>query len=219
VVKNIHLLSRQVLIKYCEIILGLLFITIVTVWYSPGSQSQAGVHDNPQLALAEGDIYLQQDFNLIDHNGKVFNRARFNGNWSVLFFGYTNCPDICPNTMLILNQVQNRLKNIKRLNYVFVSVDPDRDTPKILKEYIDHFNPNFIGVSGEMAQIKVMTSQLDIKHRIERRKDSTDYSVTHSASITMIDPKGRWRAVMFSPHKPEKLAQTIQEVMGHFGEK
>lgn len=205
--------------KYLIIIFAVLISTTAAVWHLPEFQSHAGVRDNPQLALAEGDIYLQQDFNLVDHNGKSFNRARFNGQWNVLFFGYTHCPDICPNTMLILSQVQARLKDSGKMQYIFVSVDPQRDTPDVLKEYINHFNPEFVGISGEIEQIKVLTTQLDIKHRFERKKDSTDYNVVHSASITLIDPKGRWRAVMFSPHKAKILAQTIQEVMVHFGKK
>lgn len=212
---------KCIILKYFVITLCVVISFTVTVWFTPEFLSHAGVRDNPQLALAEGDIYLKQDFKLVDQYGKPFNRARLNGNWSLLFFGYTSCPDICPNTLLVLNQVYARLKDNKKLQYIFVSVDPQRDTPNVLKDYMDHYNPDFIGITGEMEQIKILTSQLDIKHHIETKNDiknSTNYVVVHSASITMIDPKGRWRAVMFSPHKTNKIATTVQEVMAHFGD-
>ena len=150
-------------------------------------------------------------FNLIDHDSKAFNLNSLRNNWSFLFFGYTHCPDVCPLAMQIMRKVwqDERLKAVLKLNLkmIFVSVDPDRDTPAILKSYAQYYNPAFIGVTGKADEIDNLTRQLGILYGFDEPNENGDYNVAHSGQIILIDPKGNMRAVFSPPLSPKSIAK------------
>ena len=150
-------------------------------------------------------------FELTDHNDKTFNQDSLKNNWSFLFFGYTNCPDVCPNTLSTMNLMATTLeknqpdKVVPR--FIMVSVDPSRDTVEILSKYIPYFNNSFIGLTGtSSAQIDAITKQFGIPYFISKKTpDDTEYEVQHSGAILLVNPQGNLHALFSAPHDPAKL--------------
>jgi len=130
-------------------------------------------------------------FELINHQGKPFTKQQFMGIWSIVFFGYTHCPDICPTTMTDLAKVVKKLPAAiqKQIQVVFISVDPARDTQQQLAEYIPFFHPDFIGLTGQEKQLERLSSDLGAMYMKVPTEDS--YAMSHSNSVFLIDPKGR----------------------------
>lgn len=154
-------------------------------------------------------------FHLIDHNDKPFDLERFKGKWTFMFFGYTNCPDVCPLGMKVMQGVWKRLPTelLQKSQMVFVSVDPDRDSPAHLKSYVQYFYPDFIGVTGKADQIDILTREIGILYGFEDPEPgSKNYTVNHSAQIVLIDPDARLRAVFSPPHESDKIAATFQKI-------
>jgi len=156
---------------------------------------------------------------LTDHHGDEWTRADFKGRWQYLFFGFTHCPDVCPMTLATLAGAREHLKdaNDGRLpGVVFVSVDPQRDTPATMKAYVEHFSDAFIGVTGERESIDRLTSALGISYTLHEPDSSGDYAVDHSAAILLIDPQGRLRALWQPPHGRDVLAEEFRRIRGQY---
>ena len=135
-------------------------------------------------------------FALSDHRGQSFDPQRLSGKWSLLFFGFTHCPDVCPNTLQLLKSVAPQLPADTQV--VFVSVDPERDTPEQLADYVTYFHPDFIGVTGTQEAVNALTAQLGVVHMRSADGDAGNYTVDHSASIFLVDPALRLVG-LFSP--------------------
>lgn len=154
-----------------------------------------------RATLVTGESPPLQNFQLRDQDNQVFTRERFKGRWSLLFFGYTHCPDICP---LTLAEAKGFYSNLKGTPYqadtqvIFVSVDPKRDTAEVLKRYVSYFDPTFIGVTGDRAQLDLLTRPLGIYYAYQG--DGDDYAVDHSAVMVLIGPQAKRRAIFSPPH-------------------
>ncbi len=152
-----------------------------------------------------------QPFTLINHDNKPFNLNSLKGNWSFLFFGYTHCPDVCPLAMQVMRKVWQaaELKTTltPTMQMIFVSVDPKRDTPAVLKAYTQYYNPAFIGVTGETEQIDNITKQIGILYGVDAPNKNGDYNVSHSGQIILIDPQANMRAVFSPPLNPKSITQ------------
>ncbi len=152
------------------------------------------------------------DFALVDDEGAPFSLDNLRGQWSLIFFGYTHCPDVCPSTLYDLKLVHEKLEQLdgdgeSGHQVLFVSVDPERDTPEQLKKYVDYFHPDFIGVTGPQEQLAPLTMQLGIAYRIEEHEaGATQYNVDHSVSILLMDPQGQLHGVFPAPHDADKMA-------------
>jgi protein SCO1 len=135
------------------------------------------------------------DFALTKADGTSFQVSEMRGKVVLLFFGYTSCPDVCPTTMAELNQALAQLsdEDADKVQMVFVTVDPDRDTPERTQEYVDHFNPKFIGLSGTEAELTKVWSDYGVYREIVEGASAAGYSVDHTARITMIDEQGNLR--------------------------
>lgn len=152
-------------------------------------------------------------FELVDHDGQPFTRDRLQGRWSFLFFGFTNCPDVCPMTLQVMRGVTQQVDARAAPQVVFVSVDPERDPPATLKQYVGHFDPAFLGVTGESGQIDALTRQLGILYGYEDPDPETGaYTVNHSAQILLIDPQARLRAVFSTPHDVNAIARDFLKI-------
>ena len=150
-------------------------------------------------------------FKLIDEDGKAFTNANLKGHWSMLFFGFTRCPMMCPKTLSELNKAYLNLEQQKLVKYlpqiIFVSVDPDHDTPSVIKKYVQSFNVNFIGITGTQKQIKNFTKRLGIVYAKSIKSDGSDYDINHSGAILIINPDGKWRALLNFPHKSDIIVK------------
>ena len=159
------------------------------------------------------------DFQLTDQHGKPFTRNNLVGKWSFAFFGYTHCPDVCPTSLSMLAQVMKKLEKDSTLDtlpqVIFVSVDPERDTPELLAQYLPYFNPDFIGVTGDPQQL-LLTRQLGIMYGKVPGDNADDYLVDHSASIILFDPDGNFLALFGMPHDPDLIAQDFVAIKNYY---
>jgi len=140
-----------------------------------------------------------KDFALTDHTGKARTLGDFRGKVVVMFFGYTRCPDVCPITLAELKAVKEQLgEEGKRLQVVFVTVDPERDTQKLLAEYVPAFDPSFLGLYGDPAAIAKVAKDFRVFYQKSPGKTPDSYTVDHTAGSYIFDPQGRLR--LFARH-------------------
>jgi protein SCO1/2 len=143
---------------------------------------------------------------LTDHTGKPRRLEDFRGKAVVLFFGFTHCPDICPTTLV---EVSNALKTLgadaERVQVLFVTVDPERDTPEALAKYVTAFDPRFLGLRGDAAATQRVAKEFKIY--FEKRKSGDTYSVDHSGQSYVIDPQGRLRLLV----RPDRIATDLTD--------
>lgn len=136
------------------------------------------------------------------------------GQWDLLFFGYTFCPDICPTTMAELRQVVTSLPDDQRerMQVTMVSVDPNRDTPEQMSSYLGFFNAGFKGATGEPDELAQLAQALSVAY-IEPDTSTENYLVDHSGQVILVDPQGQYAGFIRPPLKPQELAQWLPRVM------
>lgn len=154
-------------------------------------------------------------FQLVDQMGRPATEKILKGKWSAVFFGYTYCPDVCPTTMAALAQAQDRLgPKAKDLQVVFITVDPERDTPAQLKNYLsnDAFPKGAIGLTGAPQQVAVAAKAYRAFY--EKAGSGSDYMMNHSTPTYLMDPKGRFAKVLPYGINPDEIAKQISGAMG-----
>jgi protein SCO1/2 len=159
----------------------------------------AGVFLFSKPASFRGTIYAEPypvaaEIELTRANGTSFRLSEMRGKIVLLFFGYTACPDVCPTTMADLRQALEKIgAQADQVQVVYVTVDPQRDTPERVQEYVDHFNPNFIGLSGSEAELAEVWNAYGIFREIPNGTSAAGYLVNHTARVTLIDQQGNLR--------------------------
>ncbi len=181
------------------------------------------------------------NFNLTTRNGELFDDSKLIGNWSVMFFGYTRCPDICPMTLSTLSNMYKILQDNSHTlpKMIFVSIDPEHDNSEQVTKYSQYFNNNFIGLTGSPKQVSDLTRSLgvvvqkvkldengeytaqdnqnqsgSVSEKIEKIDDiETSYIFDHSSTLYVINPKGQLQAILTAPHKAEILAEDITAII------
>jgi protein SCO1/2 len=156
-------------------------------------------------------------FFLVDHNGVRFNLQSLKNHWSMIFIGFTTCPDVCPVTLGNLEAVRAEMglrvspERIPRI--IFLAVDPARDVP-VLKEYLGYFHPQYIGISGEVNQIGSLINSLNAFYRLDKKHtDDNDYDVLHTAYVSLINPAGEMVAKLNPPFHPHKTAMYLSQLI------
>jgi protein SCO1/2 len=154
-------------------------------------------------------------FQMVDQTGKPVDQSILDGKWSAVFFGFTYCPDVCPATLQALSSAVPLLKpaEAKKLQIVFVSVDPARDTPAQVKLYLDsqRLPAGTVGLTGSQAQIDAMAKVYRAVH--EKVGDGADYTMNHSTAVYLMDPKGRFDSVLAYGLTPPQMAELISKAM------
>ena len=168
----------------------------------------------PEALIVLPEPRVIADFTLTDQSGEPFSLDDFRGHWSLLFFGFTSCPDVCPNTLYQLTQAKTLMQKQANSGQVpriyLVSVDPERDTPDKLAEYLHYFDPTITGLTGPDEQIKALAVQLGIAYFIEPHDDGNlQYNVDHSASLLLLDPAGQLFGVLPAPHEANRIANDV----------
>lgn len=153
-------------------------------------------------------------FTLVDHDGLPFEASRFAGRWTLIFPGFTHCPDICPATLGILSGVHAQLdaETREQLQVVFFSVDPARDTPQALKQYVTHFSPAFLGITGEKAQVDSLARSLAVAYRMQPLEGDA-YTVDHSSALVLVSPAGHVAGFVQQPFSPAELASDLTRLV------
>lgn len=176
---------------------------------------------SPQELALNGAVVFDKPriippFELVDQKGAPFTLERLQGKWSLVFFGFTTCPDICPTTLATLSQWYKTLdKDIQaETQVIMVTVDPARDTPEKLSAYMQHFDKDFIGVTGEFLAIKTLTDQLNVA--FNKVTLETDYTVDHSAHLVLLNPYGHYHGIFKPPFQIGQLKTTYQSIVTSF---
>jgi protein SCO1/2 len=156
------------------------------------------------------------EFKLTDQNNKVFTRSNFLKQWSLVFFGYSNCPTICPRTILLMKKLKNSQKRpiLNQLQLVMVTADPEHDTVEQLKNYFNNVDPSFIGLTGPYPEIYSLAKGLGLFISASPDKTSPDLPhIPHSGSILMINPKGELAAIFTSPEEGPALVDDLEQLI------
>lgn len=152
------------------------------------------------------------DFTLVDHHGKARRLADFQGKVVALFFGYTHCPDVCPVTMAEYAAVMKTLGDkAKDVQVLFVSLDPERDTPALLSQYVPAFNPAFVGLTGTPQQVDAVAKQYKVIY--QKQGSGANYTLDHSAGSYLLDRKGRLRVLENYGAAPSVLTKDINTLI------
>jgi protein SCO1 len=189
-------------------------VAVVAVLKAPGPKPPA---TGPAPALEAGTLLPEPrplpEFALVDHHGRPFGPGRLAGEWTLVFAGFTHCPDICPATLAILAGLDERLQaDGVELQMLFVSVDPERDHPAVLADYVAHFSGRLIGATGEKGEIDTLMAGLGFAYiRVPLGGDS--YTVDHSAALALVDPRGRVAAYFTPPLRPAALAADLAALL------
>ncbi|WP_409278975.1 SCO family protein [Pseudomonas defluvii] len=190
-----------ILVALIAIVLGLTINKVIT------TKGQA----NPAELIDAGIILLPQSrsvpaLEMTDQNGQPVTMDQLKGKWSLLFFGYTFCPDVCPTTLAQLRQVKSELPKeaAERLQVVLVSVDPNRDTPTQLKQYLGYFDKEFRGVTGSLEATQKLANALSIPF-IPADTSKPNYTVDHSGNLALLGPDGKQRGFIRAPFNNQKL--------------
>ena len=156
-----------------------------------------------------------RDFSLTDPSGKQRALADFRGKVVVLFFGYTQCPDVCPTTLAALSEVMKTLgpADASRVQVVFVTVDPDRDTPEIMASYVQAFDPSFVGLSGDAEAIARTAKEFKVIYQKQPGRTPESYTVDHSAGTFIFDTQGRLRLYVGNGQGPDVFVQDIRTLL------
>ena len=157
-----------------------------------------------------------EGFSLLDSSEGIFNPEDFKGKWNVLFFGFTFCPDICPVTMSMLSKVELELdqKIANEVNFYMVTVDPNRDTPKKLKEYLSgNFSEKFIGLTGELDQIYKFATQVNAPFMPVADFSDSYYTIDHTGSIVLISPEAKYAGFFRLPHRKEDVVKALTAIV------
>ena len=153
-------------------------------------------------------------FHLISDQNMNFAIDDFKGKWSILFFGFTFCPDICPLTMKQLSNVKEELKEkANRINFYLVSIDPDRDSPENLRTYLDNFDEEFIGLTGEIDKIYKFSTQVNAPFFPVVNSNEENYTVDHSGSLVLINPEGNYAGFFRAPHDQNKIIKALDSLL------
>jgi len=174
----------------------------------------------PTVVLATGAVLVPSralaDFSLIDNQGRSFGAANLRGHWSLMFFGYTNCPDFCPATLTTLAAMQKRLRAAKSVTppqVIFVSVDAKRDTPSQLAKYVPYFDPDFVGLTAaDQPAIERQAKKWGVAVIIEPASGG-NYTVDHSGAMFVINPAGNIAAILSGPFTVDALQSDFKRIV------
>lgn len=187
------------------------------VFFKSPQTTQESAQEYPAPAALLDQPRPLTPFQLTAHDQKPLNIERLKGKWTLLFFGYTHCPDICPTTLTELAQMAQQLEPaiLKDTQFVFVSVDTLRDTPATLAEYVGYFDTHFIGATGDLEALSVLVKQLESKFSLGK-DPMGEPIVNHSSAILLIDPQVRYYAHLVAPHYADEIREQYLALRNYY---
>ena len=156
------------------------------------------------------------DFSLLNHSGEEFTKASLANKHSILFFGFINCPDICPGTLQFLKSVKHKLDGANAWNefqVVFISVDPARDTVEKMAQYMPYFDAEFVGVTGTVESIDAFAKSLSMPYSLGKKDANGNYNVDHSASMLLTNQQGNVKAIITQPFTLEEITEDLLAIV------
>ncbi|HYD28670.1 SCO family protein [Brevundimonas sp.] len=192
----------------CAVIaVAMLAVTVVLI-----NRPAAGPQPGEVVSTGQADV--GGPFQLVDHNGRPVDQTMLEGKWSLVFFGFTYCPDFCPTTLAALEATRQRLGDkAENLQIVFISVDPERDTPQALKDYLssDGFPEGVIGLTGTPDQVRAAADVYRAYY--QKVGEGEDYTMNHSLTVYLMGPDGKFRTAVAEELGPERSAAVIERAM------
>jgi cytochrome oxidase Cu insertion factor (SCO1/SenC/PrrC family) len=175
----------------------------------------AGAQPAAQTAAAESGY--GGPFTLVDQDGRKVTDRDFRGRWMLIYFGYTHCPDACPTALNDMAEALDRLpeEQRKRVQPIFVTIDPERDTPAVLKDYVGAFEgADIVGLTGSAEQVAEAAKAYRVfAKKRERQDDPADYSMDHTSNLYVMDPEGKYVTMVSHLLPPEKLATRLAQLV------
>ena len=193
------------------VFMALVICRFIWLMSQPVIMSKQELQVNGAVLLNTPRIF--SDFELRDHRDQPFTAEQLRGQWSILFFAFSHCPDICPTTLSTLNDMYSKLSvnEQAKLQIVMVSLDAERDSVEKLADYVPYFNADFIGVTGNQHFVRRMAGELNIAYnRVPLEGDN--YTIDHSTQLLLINPKGDYHAFFKAPHSDVMLRQTWRSI-------
>jgi protein SCO1/2 len=164
-------------------------------------------------SLASTSAAIGGPFELTDQNGKEITERDLKGHPSLVFFGFTHCPEVCPTTLFDISEVLNKLgPDAAKVNALFITVDPERDTPAALKDYLSSFNPRLVGVGGDAPELAKVAKEYRVYYKKVPLKDG-DYTMDHTAIVYLMDKNGQFVAPFSLKRKPEEAAAELRRYL------
>jgi len=175
-------------------------------------------------ALPEGVVLYDAprtlgEFALKDKNGQEFTPAGLQGRWSLIYFGFTHCPDICPSSLATMRRIREAMPDASSpLQYMLVSVDPERDTPEKLKNYVEFFDESFQGVTGDLAAVEAFTRRFGVAAiKVEDSSLPDGYTVDHTSVFALVNSDGNVAGLFPSPHKVDTVVAGVDAARKRHG--
>jgi protein SCO1/2 len=197
--------NKQALIPYLLLVAAL---AGGVLWYESNQVPRLG------QVVATGQPDVGGPFKLVDQTGKTVSDADFHGRYTLIYFGYSFCPDVCPTTLAVMAQALDKLGGDgKRIVPVFITIDPERDTPKVLGEYMKAFGPQFVGLTGSADAIKQAEKEYRVyavKKPIDPANPRRGYGMDHSSVIYLMGPDGKMVAFYDEAIQPDDLAKDLR---------
>jgi protein SCO1 len=186
-------------------LIGLAVILVVWQIAERNYTYQGSLIDPPAIAA---------DFELVDQDGRPFRLSDQQGKVALLFFGYTNCPDVCPVTLSDFRRVKQQLgEQAEDVRFVFITVDPERDSLERMKAYLQGFDPAFIGLSGDQAVLQQVWADYGVLVEKQETASAAGYLIDHTARVYAIDKQGHWRLTYPFGIEPEKIARDVAHLL------
>ncbi len=158
-------------------------------------------------------------FTLTDTDGKPFSNAGLKNRWSFLFFGYSHCPDVCPATLGAMNQISERLGQHPNVQFIFVSIDPEHDTPEALKKYLQQEKlhaASIKGLTGDKQAISTLARKVGVHVQEEQHLPIDKEHIEHGGAILLVNPEGKLMAIFTTTDKPNAIVRDFKEIMHHY---
>ena len=182
------------------------FVAAGTLWYLGDLRAHNGVE-----SVATGDtVTLGGPFTLTDQNRMLRTEKDFRGKYTLVFFGYTYCPDVCPTTLAVMAAALDRIgSRATQVVPLFITVDPKRDTPDKIKSYLASFGPHFVGLTGEPADIASVAKEYRVYYKEHPAENGGEYTVDHSGVVYLMDPNGQFVANYSLETSPDAMAADL----------
>lgn len=197
--------NKQALLPYLLLVAAL---AGGVLWYESSQVPRLG------QVITTGSPDVGGPFKLTDQNGKSVTDADFHGRYMLLYFGYSFCPDVCPTTLSVMAQALDKMGvAANRITPVFITIDPERDTPKVLKDYMAAFGPRFVGLTGPADAIKAVEKAYRVyavKKPLDPKKPNGNYAMDHSSVIYLMGPDGKMVAFYDEAISPDDLAKDLR---------
>ena len=182
----------------------------------PALNSIGGLMDNPaseeaQETASSGKARVGGPFTLINQDGETVSEETFRGKYMLIYFGFTFCPDVCPTELGVMSAALDRLGGrAEKVQPIFITIDPERDTPEVMARYVKLFNPRLVGLTGTPEQIADVAKAYHVFHRKAQDESSSEYTMDHSSIVFLMGPDGEYLKLFPPQTPPDKMAEMIE---------